>query len=125
MDRGERFRQTSFLASPAWVSKSLAGRGNLHNTPLTAQYERWGREKVGDVSSEQGAVDFRYGSTMNHDEEFSPSNDASAGESQSASIDAIRDRIASVQNRELDEHVAEYDGIHAQLERALTAIDGL
>jgi len=45
--------------------------------------------------------------------------------SQSASIDAIRDRISTVQDRDLSEHVSEYDGIHAQLERALTQIDGL
>lgn len=46
-------------------------------------------------------------------------------ESQSSSIDAIRDRISLVQEKELDLHVAEYDEIHQQLERALSAIDGL
>jgi len=47
------------------------------------------------------------------------------GASQSSSIDAIRDRIASIQEKELNGHVAEYDAIHTELERALTAIDGL
>lgn len=46
-------------------------------------------------------------------------------ESQSSSIDAIRDRISLVQEKELDLHVAEYDEIHQKLERALSAIDGL
>ena len=49
----------------------------------------------------------------------------SCEESQSNSIDAIRDRITSVQDKALEEHVGEYDAIHAQLERALSAIDGL
>ena len=40
-------------------------------------------------------------------------------------IDTIRERIASVQNYELNQHVAEFDGIHAELERALASIDGL
>jgi len=47
------------------------------------------------------------------------------GASQSTSIDAIRDRITIIQEKELNNHVAEYDAIHAELERALTAIDGL
>jgi len=47
------------------------------------------------------------------------------GASQSTSIEAIRDRITSIQEKELNSHVAEYDAIHAELERALTAIDGL
>ena len=46
-------------------------------------------------------------------------------ESQSSSIDAIRDRISLIQEKELDLHVGEYDDIHQQLERALGAIDGL
>jgi hypothetical protein len=79
------------------------------------------------VSSAHGSILFGYGSTMSN--EFSGAEEAkiqtmSEG-SQSASIDAIRDRISSVQDRDLSEHVAEYDGIHAQLERALTQIDGL
>jgi hypothetical protein len=45
--------------------------------------------------------------------------------SQSGSIDSIRDRIAAVQGHELDTHVTEYDAIHDQLQRALTAIDGI
>ncbi len=46
-------------------------------------------------------------------------------ENGSDSIQAIRDRIASVQSRELNDHLAEFDGIHEQLERALASIDGL
>lgn len=46
-------------------------------------------------------------------------------ESQSSSIEAIRDRITLVQEKDLDSHVGEYDEIHLQLERALSAIDGL
>jgi hypothetical protein len=49
----------------------------------------------------------------------------SDGASQSTSIDAIRDRIASIQERDLNSQVAEYDAIHGELERALAAIDGL
>jgi hypothetical protein len=45
--------------------------------------------------------------------------------SQSGSIDSIRDRIAAVQGHELDTHVTEYDAIHDQLQRGLTAIDGI
>jgi hypothetical protein len=45
--------------------------------------------------------------------------------SPSGSIDSIRDRIAAVQAQELDHHVNEYDAIHEQLQRALTAIDGI
>ncbi len=45
--------------------------------------------------------------------------------SQSSAIESIRDRIAQVQDKELDLHVGEYDAIHIQLERALSAIDGL
>lgn len=53
--------------------------------------------------------------------------DASLGleNSQSSAIVSIRDRIAQVQDKELDLHVGEYDAIHNQLERALSAIDGL
>ena len=45
--------------------------------------------------------------------------------SQSEAIESIRDRIAAVSGLELDNHVAEYDAIHDQLQRALTAIDGI
>jgi len=79
------------------------------------------------VSSAHGSILFGYGSTMSN--EFNDAQEenfqAISEGSQSASIDAIRDRISSVQDRDLSEHVAEYDGIHAQLERALTQIDGL
>ena len=46
-------------------------------------------------------------------------------QSQSGSIESIRDRIACVQDRELDLHVSEYDAIHEQLQRALNAINGI
>ena len=79
------------------------------------------------VSSAHRSILFGYGWSMSN--EFNGAeeeNFQAMGEgSQSASIDAIRDRISSVQDRDLSEHVAEYDGIHAQLERALTQIDGL
>ena len=52
--------------------------------------------------------------------------DNSDSESQaSESIETIRDRISAIQERDLDEHVGEFDAIHHQLERALAAIDGL
>jgi len=79
------------------------------------------------VSSAHGSILFGYGSTMAN--EFNGADEdnlqSMSEGSQSSSIEAIRDRISSVQDRELSEHVAEYDGIHAQLERALTQIDGL
>ena len=79
------------------------------------------------VSSAHGSILIGYGSTMT--DAFNGADEETlqgmSEGSQSASIDAIRDRISSVQDRELSEHVAEYDGIHAQLERALTQIDGL
>ena len=79
------------------------------------------------VSSAHGSRLFGYGSTMAN--EFNGADEETlqgmSEGSQSASIDAIRDRISSVQDRDLSEHVDEYDGIHAQLERALTQIDGL
>lgn len=79
------------------------------------------------VSSAHGSRLFGYGSTMAN--EFNGADEETLQRmsegSQSSSIDAIRDRISSVQDRDLSEHVAEYDGIHAQLERALTQIDGL
>ena len=64
---------------------------------------------------------FRYGIAMDiHSDSY-----ISDGASQSSSIDVIRDRIAAVQDKELNSQVAEYDAIHGELERALTAIDGL
>lgn len=79
------------------------------------------------MSSAHGSRLFGYGSTMAN--EFNGADEenfqAMSEGSQSSSIDAIRDRISSVQDRDLSEHVDEYDGIHAQLERALTQIDGL
>ena len=79
------------------------------------------------MSSAHGSILFGYGWSMSN--EFNGAEEenfqAMSEGSQSASIDAIRDRISSVQDRDLSEHVAEYDGIHAQLERALTQIDGL
>ena len=58
------------------------------------------------MSTERGSCNIGYGKPMNE-------------------IDTIRERIASVQNYELNQHVAEFDGIHAELERALASIDGL
>ena len=51
-------------------------------------------------------------------------SDSSENQS-SQSIESIRDRISTVQGKDLNEHVGEFDAIHHQLERALAAIDGL
>jgi hypothetical protein len=77
--------------------------------------------EVSAVSAEHGVAEIGYGTEMNYED----STEEIAGSSQSSSIDAIRDRISTIQENELDQHVAEYDAIHAQLERALTSIDGL
>jgi hypothetical protein len=73
------------------------------------------------VSSRRGLVGVRYGTAMEIFEESVLVSEAG----QSDSIDGIRDRIAAIQSKELDLHVAEYDAIHSELERALTGIDGL
>jgi len=67
---------------------------------------------------------------MSENQELHPMQNRSVGRGASSnpsngSIDAIRDRIASVQSLELNEHLPEYELIHEQLERALAAIDGL
>ena len=98
----------------------MAGRGDHNNAALVGS-------SVMSVSSAHGSILFGYGSTMAN--EFNGADEENlqgmSEGSQSSSIEAIRDRISSVQDRDLSEHVAEYDGIHAQLERALTQIDGL
>jgi hypothetical protein len=73
------------------------------------------------VSGQRGRGLFRYGIAMDI---YSDSH-ISDGASQSSSIDAIRDRIAAIQDKDLNSQVAGYDAIHGELERALTAIDGL
>ena len=40
-------------------------------------------------------------------------------------ITQIIERIAAIQNLPLDNHVAEYEEIHAALEGALSAVEGL
>jgi hypothetical protein len=113
------------LAGPTWTCESLAS-GSDNNQPLITLAKELKVVFVKRAGSKIG-----YGKPMNSEDmahfQDQQENSTSSSEfsSQSSSIDAIRDRISSLQDKEIDLHVAEYDAIHGQLERALSAIDGL
>lgn len=46
-------------------------------------------------------------------------------ESNTTSIDAIKERIAAINSKPLEEHSEEFEAVHTSLQRALSEIDGL
>lgn len=73
------------------------------------------------MSGKRGSALFGYGMAMDIHNDGQAFDDSS----QSSSINSIKDRINGIQMKDLNSHVAEYDAIHEDLERALKAIDGL
>jgi predicted kinase len=57
--------------------------------------------------------------------EFNSQHTQEQAPTENISVDAIKARISEISSKPLSEHSDEFEAIHAQLQKALSGIDGL
>ena len=57
--------------------------------------------------------------------EFNSQHTQEQAPAEHISVDAIKARIAEISSKPLSEHSDEFEAVHAQLQKALSGIDGL
>lgn len=82
-------------------------------------------ERTEEAVNPTNVSDFRYFWGMSdHTQSATPVSQATLdGVVERTHIEEIRERIAAIPGLELNDHCNEYDAIHAELEKALAAID--
>ena len=58
-------------------------------------------------------------------DEFNAQSTEGSASTETISVEAVKARIAEISSKPLSEHSDEFEAIHAQLQKALSGIDGL